>query len=102
MGAGAPREASLPRRCRTRRAWLCGDPGSDSGLFKRKGFPGGTVARNLPADAGDSRDVGSMPGSGSSPEKGMAAQSSVLVWSIPRTEGPGGLQALGSPRVGHD
>ena len=31
------------------------------------GFPGGTIEKNLPANAGDARDVGSIPGSGKSP-----------------------------------
>ena len=31
------------------------------------GFPGGAVVRNLPANARDSRDVGSVPGLGRSP-----------------------------------
>ena len=35
-------------------------------------------------------------------EKGMAAHSSVLAWRIPWTEEAGGLQSLGSQRVGHD
>ena len=35
-------------------------------------------------------------------EKGMATHSSVLAWRIPWTEEPGGLQSMGSPRVGHD
>ena len=30
-------------------------------------FSGGTVVKNLPANAGDTGDVGSVPGSGSSP-----------------------------------
>jgi len=34
--------------------------------------------------------------------KGMATHSSILAWRIPRTEEPGGLQSLGSQRVGHD
>ena len=34
------------------------------------GFPGGTVVKNLPANAGDARDVGSIPGSGRSPGGG--------------------------------
>ena len=34
------------------------------------GFPGGSVVKNLPASAGDTRDVGSIPGSGRSPEVG--------------------------------
>ena len=31
------------------------------------GFPGGTVVKNLPANAGDVRDTGSIPGLGRSP-----------------------------------
>ena len=34
-------------------------------------------------------------------EKGVAIHSSILAWSIPWTEEPGGLQSLGSQRVGH-
>ena len=33
-------------------------------------FPGGTVVKNLPANAGDLRDMGSIPGLGRSPEEG--------------------------------
>ena len=35
-------------------------------------------------------------------EKGMATHSSILVSNIPWTEEPGGLQFIGSQRVGHD
>ena len=35
-------------------------------------------------------------------EKEMATHSSVLAWSIPWTEEPGGLQSVGSQRVGQD
>ena len=35
-------------------------------------------------------------------EKGMATHSSILAWKVPRTEEPGGLQSMGSQRVGHD
>ena len=35
-------------------------------------------------------------------EKGMATYSRVLAWRIPWIEKPGGLQSLGSQRVGHD
>ena len=34
-------------------------------------------------------------------QKGMATHSSILAWRIPWTEEPGGLQSVGSPRVGH-
>ena len=35
-------------------------------------------------------------------EKEMATHSSILAWRIPWTEEPGGLQSMGSLRVGHD
>ena len=35
-------------------------------------------------------------------EKEMASHSSTLAWKIPWTEEPGGLQSMGSHRVGHD
>ena len=35
-------------------------------------------------------------------EKGMATHSSILVWRIPWTEKPGGLQSMGLQRVRHD
>ena len=35
-------------------------------------------------------------------EKEMATHSSVLAWRIPWMEEPGGLQSMGSQRVGHD
>ena len=35
-------------------------------------------------------------------EKAMAPHSSTLAWKIPWTEEPGGLQSMGSRRVGHD
>ena len=35
-------------------------------------------------------------------EKEMATHSSTLAWKVPRMEEPGGLQSVGSLRVGHD
>ena len=35
-------------------------------------------------------------------EKKVATHSSVLAWEIPWTEEPGGLEPMGSQRVGHD
>ena len=35
-------------------------------------------------------------------EKEIAAHSIILAWRIPWTEEPGGLQSMGSQRVGHD
>jgi len=48
------------------------------------------------------RDESSIPGSGRSPEEGMANHSSILAWRIPWTEKPGEQQSVGSQRVGHD
>ena len=62
------------------------------------GFPGGSVVKNLSANAGD---VGSTPGS-EDLEKEMATHSSILDWEIPWTEEPGSLQPMGSQRVRHN
>ena len=35
-------------------------------------------------------------------KNGMATYSSILAYGIPWTEEPGGLQSMGSQRVGHD
>ena len=54
--------------------------------------PGGSSGKESACNAGD---LGSIPGSGRSPEKGMATHSSILAWEIPRREEPGGLQSMG-------
>ena len=71
-------------------------------LHNPGGFPAGAVVKNPPANAGDSRDVGSVPGLGRSPEKEIATHSSIFAWKIPWTEEPGGLQSVGLQRVGQD
>ena len=35
-------------------------------------------------------------------EKEMATHFSILAWKVPWTEEPGGLQSMGSQRVGND
>ena len=62
-------------------------------------FPGGSDGKASVYDAGDQ---GSIPGLGRSLGEGMATHSSTLAWRIPWTEEPGGLQSMGSQRVGHD
>ena len=42
------------------------------------------------------------PGQENPLEKGMATILSILVWETPQTEESGGLQFMGSQRVGHD
>ena len=66
-----------------------------------EGFPGGSVVKNLPANAGATGEVQSL-GRGDPLEEEMATQSSILAWKIPWTEEPGGLQSMGSQRVEQD
>ena len=60
------------------------------------------MVKNPPANAGESRDKGSILGWEDPLEKGTATHSSILAWRIPWTEEPGGLQSIGSQRVGHN
>lgn len=62
----------------------------------------GGAGGNLPASAGDIRDVGSIVGLGRSPGGGMAVHSGILAWGIAWTEEPGRPQSIRSQRVGHD
>ena len=50
----------------------------------------------------ETRDAGSIPGSGDPLDKEMATLSSILAWKTPWTEEPGGLQSKGLQRAGHD
>ena len=63
------------------------------------GFPGGSVGTESSWNAGD--QVQSL--SREDPlEKGMATCSSILIWRIPWTEEPDGLQSMRSQSVRHD
>ena len=63
---------------------------------------GRAVIGNPPANAGDARDLGSIPGLGRSPGEEMATCSSILAWKIPWTEDYGKLQSVGLKRVRHN
>ena len=63
------------------------------------GFPGVAVVKN--SSAMQETQVRCL-GQEDPLEEEMATHSSVLVWEIPRTEEPGGLQSMGSQRVRHD
>ena len=65
-------------------------------------FRDGSVVKNPAANAGDTGDMGLIPGSKRSPGGGHGNPSSVLAWRTPWVEEPGGLQSMGSQRVGHD
>ena len=51
--------------------------------------------KNVPANAGDMRDTGLIPGSGRSPREGNGNHFSILAWKTPWTEEPGGLWSWG-------
>ena len=53
------------------------------------------MVNNTPANAGDTL------GQEDPLEKKMATHSSILVWEVPFTEEPGGLQSIGLQRGGH-
>ena len=63
------------------------------------GFPVGSDQKESACNVGD---PDSIPGLRRSPREGMAIQSSILAWSIPWIEEPGGLLSTGSQRFGHD
>jgi len=60
------------------------------------------VVKNLPANAGDIRDSGLIPGSGRPPGGGHGNPLQYSCLEIPWTEEPGGLWSIGLQRVGHD
>ena len=68
-------------------------------LYYLLGSPGGSDGKESICNAGD---PGLIPGQEDPLEKGMEIYSSILAWRIPWTEGPGGLQSMGSQRVGYD
>ena len=61
----------------------------------------GTGVKNVPANARDARDAGSIPGSRRSPGEGNGSHSCILAWRIPWTEEPAGSQSKGLQRVRH-
>ena len=69
------------------------------GLGHTRDFPVAQIVKNLPAM--QETWVQSL-GQEDPLEKEMAIHSSILAWRIPWTEESGGLQAMGSQRVGHN
>ena len=55
--------------------------------------PVALVVKNLPARAGDVKDMGQFLGPEDPLVEGIAIHSSILAWRIPWTEEPGGLQS---------
>ena len=52
------------------------------------------MVENLPANAGDPRDAGSVLGLGRSLEEEIENYCNILAWKIPWTEEPGGLPTV--------
>ena len=60
------------------------------------------MVKKLPVNAGGTRDAGLILGWEDPLEEERATLSNILAWKIPWTEEPGGLQYIGSQRIGHD
>ena len=60
------------------------------------------MVKNLPISARVLRDAGLIPRSGRSPGEGHGNPLQYSCLKNPMTEEPGGLQSMGSQRVGHD
>ena len=57
------------------------------------------VVKNLPANAGEARDVGLISLGPEDPlEEETGTHSSILAWRIPCTQEPGGLQSIKSQK----
>ena len=63
-------------------------------VYLFRGFPGGSDSKESACNAGDLGWEDPL-------EKGMATHSNILIWRIPWTEEPGGLQSMGWQRAGH-
>ena len=66
------------------------------------GFPGGSAVKNPPAIQEPQETWVQSLGQEDPLEEGRATHSSTLAWRIPWTGEPGGLQSMGSQRVGHN
>ena len=67
------------------------------------GFPGGAAVKNLPVETEEMQEMKFRSLGRKDPlEEKMATHSSILAWIISWTEEPGGLQSMGSQRVGHN
>ena len=60
------------------------------------------MVKNPPANAGDVRDVGLIPGLGRSPGKGHGNSLQYSCLGNVMDRGAGGLRFIGSQKVGHD
>ena len=97
-----PEPTTLPRKSVLHPSYSIFLPSTCSAFFFfNLLFPGVTSGKEPTANTGDEMRVWSL-GQEDPLEEGMATHSSILVWRIPWTEEPGGLQSRGSQRVRHD
>ena len=64
-------------------------------VFTFMGFLGSSDGKESACNEGDVASENPL-------EEEMATYPSILAWRIPWTEQPGGLQSMGSEKVGHD
>ena len=76
--------------------------GSSTGTLDIVGFPSGSGKQRVKHLAAVPEIWVQFLGWEDPLEKGTATHSCILAWRIPWTEEPGGLQSMGSQRVGHD
>ena len=76
------------------------DPNSFSS--EMKSFLGGRTVKNLPANAGDEGEAGSIPGLGRSPGGGNGNSLQYSCLENPMEEEPGGQQFVGLQTAIHD
>ena len=60
------------------------------------------VVKNLPINAGDTRDLGLFPGLGISLEEGMETHSVIHAWRIPWMKNSSRPQSIGQQRGEHN
>ena len=83
---------------------LMEDGSKNQGIDKRSGtqrmgFPGGSVVKSPPVV----QETRVLSLGGEDPlEKEMTTHSCIVAWRSPWTEEPGGLQSMGSQKVGHN
>ena len=66
------------------------------------GFPGDSVVKNLSANEGDAKDLGSNPEQGRFPGVGKGNPLQYSCLGNPMDREHGGLQSMGSQRVRHN
>ena len=84
-----------PGRLQSMRSQRVGHDRAHTQAYHRMGFPGGSVVKNLPADAGD---VGLISGLGRCPGEGKGSPLQYPCLGNPWTAEPGGLQSMGSQK----